>query len=339
MADETDVFAAKGSAFGSTIADRLKNSNVSQIDDKIITVVNGKLKWNEDFESLKYFIKTILNLTGKWSSLGGNLKLFDEDSGRLIVRFYTNSASLLFQGDEGNTLNNILIEKIVGKLESVQDIINESGNNNICASLEETLLCKSISSSNLSTDFASSLPYDDTGYPCSSTIRDNILPGELETGVSKHAKANIACQTFGEETDEIQTLHINSQVNGTQQVITDIKSLKTTITKLESMVHSLENTIKDHDAVLSLYSNAADLNVKYLKELNDNKQHIISLEEKLVKVEEERDSLQLAIRLIAQDKYRQNEAATSASTINSESCNHKEWSKVHKSNNILGKTG
>ena len=59
---------------------------------------------------------------------------------------------------------------------------------------------------------------------------------------------------------------------------------------------------------------------------------------KLVKVEEERDSLQLAIRLIAQDKYRQNEAATSASTINSESCNHKEWSKVHKSNNILGKT-
>ena len=244
MADETDVFAAKGSVFGSTIADRLKNSNVSQIDDKIITVVNGKLKWNEDFESLKYFIKTTLNLTGKWSSPGGHLKLSDEDSGRLIVRFYTNSASLLFQGDEGKTLNNILIEKIVGKLESVQDIINESGNNNICASLEETLLCKSISTSNLSTDFASSLPYDDTEYPCSSTIRDNILPGELETGVSKHAKANIACQTFGEETNEIQTLHINSQVNGTQQVITDIKSLKTTIIKLESMVHSLENTIK-----------------------------------------------------------------------------------------------
>jgi hypothetical protein len=100
------------------------------------------------------------------------------------------------------------------------------------------------------------------------------------------------------------------------------------------MVHSLENTIKDHDAVLSLYSNAADLNVKYLKELNDNKQHITSLEEKLVKVEKERDSLQLAIRLIAQDKYCQNEAATSASTINSESCNHKEWSKVRKSNNF-----
>ncbi|CAB3980029.1 Hypothetical predicted protein [Paramuricea clavata] len=221
MADGTDVFAAKGSVFGSTIADRLKNSNVSQID-KIITVVNGKLKWNEDFESLKYFIKTTLNLTGKWSSLGGHLKPFDEDSGRLIV---------------------------------------------------------------------SSLPYNDTGYPCSSTICDNILPGELETGVSEHAKANIACQTFGEETVEIQTLHTNSQVNRTQQVITDIKSLKTTIIKLESIVHSLENTIKDHDAV-----------------------------------EEERDSLQLAIRLIAQDKYCQNEAATSA-TINSESCNHKEWSK------------
>jgi hypothetical protein len=65
MADQTDVFAAKGSVIVSTIADRLKNSDVSQIDDKIITVVNGKLKWNEDFESLKYFVKATLNLTGK----------------------------------------------------------------------------------------------------------------------------------------------------------------------------------------------------------------------------------------------------------------------------------
>ena len=173
MADETDVCAGKGSVFGITIPDRLKNANVSQIGDKIITAVSGKLKWNDDFESLKYFIKTTLKLTGKWSSPGGHLKLCEEDSGSLNVRFYTNSASLLFQGNEGKILNNILIEKSAGKRESDQ-VINESNNNNNCALLNETLLCKSISSSSFSTDFADSQPYD-TGYPCTSWLQYSKL--------------------------------------------------------------------------------------------------------------------------------------------------------------------
>ena len=52
-----------------------------------------------------------------------------------------------------------------------------------------------------------------------------------------------------------------------------------------------------------MYNKAADLNEKYLKELNDSKRLITCLEQKIAKVEEERDSLQLATRLIAQDKY------------------------------------
>ena len=39
---------------------------------------------------------------------------------------------------------------------------------------------------------------------------------------------------------------------------------------------------------------AADLNEKYLREINDSKRVITSLEQKISKVEEERDSLQLA---------------------------------------------
>ena len=160
--------------------------------------------------------------------------------------FYTNFASLLFQG---KILNNILIEKIAGKCESNQ-VINESNKNSYCALLEETLLCKLISSSNFTTDFADSTPYNDTGYLCSSTIRDKILTAEFETRVNKHAKANIAAR-LNEEIDEIQSLHINNQVYRRQQVIMDIESPKTTIIKLESTVHSMENAIKDYDAILS----------------------------------------------------------------------------------------
>ena len=55
-----------------------------------------------------------------------------------------------------------------------------------------------------------------------------------------------------------------------------------------------ETTLKDYHSILSLYNRSSDLNEKYLREINDSKQHIISLEQKLVKLEEERDTMQLA---------------------------------------------
>ena len=61
--------------------------------------------------------------------------------------------------------------------------------------------------------------------------------------------------------------------------------------------------LKDHDSILSLYNRSSDLNEKYLREINESKQHIINLEQKLVTNEEEGETLQLAARLIAQDKY------------------------------------
>ena len=68
-------------------------------------------------------------------------------------------------------------------------------------------------------------------------------------------------------------------------------------------VFSFKTILKDHALILSTYNRAADLNKKYLREINDSKRVITSLEQKISKVEEERDLLQLATRLIAPDKY------------------------------------
>lgn len=78
-------------------------------------------------------------------------------------------------------------------------------------------------------------------------------------------------------------------------------TLKYTISSPQSSIFSFETILQDHDIVLSLYTRSSDLNEKYLREINDYKQHITTLEEKLVKLEEERDALQLAARLIAED--------------------------------------
>ena len=67
-------------------------------------------------------------------------------------------------------------------------------------------------------------------------------------------------------------------------------------------VFSFETILKDHELILSTYNRAADLNEKYLREINDSKRVITSLEQKISKVEK-RDLLQLATRLIAPDNY------------------------------------
>ena len=55
-----------------------------------------------------------------------------------------------------------------------------------------------------------------------------------------------------------------------------------------------------------MYRESRALYWRILKEISDYKQHITNLEQKVVKIEEETDTLQLAARLISQDKYYRN---------------------------------
>ena len=70
-------------------------------------------------------------------------------------------------------------------------------------------------------------------------------------------------------------------------------------------VFSFETILKDHELILSTYNRAADLNEKYLIKINGSKRVITSLEQKISKFEEGRDSLQWAARLSEPDQYKQ----------------------------------
>ena len=92
-------------------------------------------------------------------------------------------------------------------------------------------------------------------------------------------------------------------------------------------IFSFETILKDHELILSTYNRAADLIEKYLREINDSKRVITSLEQNISKVEEDRDSLELATRLIAPGKYEHFSDAKRPSTksntqiTNGSSCN------------------
>ena len=126
----------------------------------------------------------------------------------------------------------------------------------------------------------------------------------------------------GDEVNGVQVINTSSVHScSCQQFATELVSLKYKISNLQTTIFSFETTLKDHDTILSLYNRSSDLNEKYLREISESKQHIINLEQKLVKLEEERDTLQLAARLIAQDKYCRNSDSNSL-----------RWQNVSKSN-------
>ena len=169
-----------------------------------------------------------------------------------------------------------------------------------------------------------------------NTIADETNSGDgmLENiENNKFVMTDSSCQTNNQTANERWGLNHSCPLD---QVTTDIESLKSKMSTLQSSVLSFENVLKDHDTILSLYNRAADLNEKYLVEINEKTGYINSLEQKLIKIEEERDSLQIATGLIAQDKLCQHRG-------NSVGCqcrksNPVPWQKIPNSNKNFHKT-
>jgi hypothetical protein len=191
----------------------------------------------------------------------------------------------------------------------------------ICDLTDENLvLTDSNNLTTTTTDKADLLCNDQESLENSSNKSDNTIADETNSGDcmlenNKFVMIDNSCQTNDQTANE-RSWGLNTAQDHSctwDQVSTDIESLKSKMPTFLSSVLSFENVLKDHDdTILSLYNRVADLNEKYLSEINEKTRYINSIEQKLTKVEEERDSLQLATRLIAQDKlcqYRGNSVA------------------------------
>ena len=71
----------------------MASNETSQINP--LTFVDGKFKWLGDFELLKRFVETILNIKGKWKVPRGGCK--ELKTADITLRWYENG-SLLIQG-------------------------------------------------------------------------------------------------------------------------------------------------------------------------------------------------------------------------------------------------
>ena len=119
--DNTKMAAGRACFCSAKCSDfRIKSLNLDAFlahKDELDLFYDGKcLKWNGSLEDLVYFFQTVVGLSGKWTSPGGNSKkLSNCKSNITITWYYGKQRTLLFQGKEGYLLKDILIKSCEGK--------------------------------------------------------------------------------------------------------------------------------------------------------------------------------------------------------------------------------
>ncbi len=82
-------------------------------DLEYLHLINGKLVWKNDLESLQKFVENGLELQGKWLTPGGSTKQFKSSNGNIIINwYYKKQHTLNFQGRDGPALKDKLLELV-----------------------------------------------------------------------------------------------------------------------------------------------------------------------------------------------------------------------------------
>ena len=113
LAEETaeNSVANDGNRNNYTELDLTLNVNSTDIWQKygkyIECCEDRRVKWLGDLTYLKDFVSSLYGDVGKWNSPGGSAKSFRHE--QFCLTWYANKKSLLFQGEEGNKLKDLII--------------------------------------------------------------------------------------------------------------------------------------------------------------------------------------------------------------------------------------
>lgn len=100
-------------------------------------------RWSKSFVDLKSFVEASLNITGKWTSPGGNAKLFKSDGdGEFIIKWHgPRSNRLAIQSDNLEQYLKLKFESLIKQCQTGANIPHEavgvSFNNNEAAAFEQ----------------------------------------------------------------------------------------------------------------------------------------------------------------------------------------------------------
>ena len=222
-----------------------------------------------------------MKIEGKWSSPGGHLKVFSEAKNKVVIRYYTNTSSLIIQRDKGKELMDGLVDKLVSNFQPNESELLADGDVTTCELSAENLL-GGLNSPSITADLAGIISEDSQEFIVSFTDVDTngasaelvdpnnvdavsnspfaeiVYPNNVSEGNFENTYGvDNACHIQGNGKYESRASHMCRDYQGLcQQVTLDIESLKSHISKLQSSVFSFEIILKDHDLILSMYNSS-----------------------------------------------------------------------------------
>ena len=233
--------------------------------------LNGdKLMWSNDLESLKNFVADVLKQQGKWLTPGGNTKQFKSSNGNLIINWYNKKQRTLnFQGRDGPALKDELVELVRMKPGVPTDLQDHEP----LVSTEQTTQ-PSLSEEDSSIQRNSRILIDD-GSPsnCTQERSNPVIVTDIE-GLKLDL---LILQKQVEENTKLLSI-INAKNQDENASCTELLDYKKRCETLLSSVSKKDNAIRELE------------------------EKCLTFESRVLSLEQENDSLRLALTIIMQEK-------------------------------------
>ena len=233
--------------------------------------LNGdKLVWLNDLDSLKNFVVNVLQLQGKWLTPGGNTKQFKSSNGNVIINWYNKKQQTLnFQGRDGPGLKYKLVELVPKKPGTLTNLQAPEP----VASTERTMQ-PSLSEEANSCHLNGGTSIDDESSPNCPQQRSN---SEIVTDIEGLKLDLLILQKTVEENTKLLSI-INTKYQDENASCTELLDCKKRCETLLSSVSKKDNAI------------------------NDLEEKCLAFESRVLSLEQENDSLRLALTIIMQEK-------------------------------------
>ena len=247
--------------------------NLESSDLQHLQLKDDRMAWKSTLDSLKSFVMCDLQQQEKWTSPGGNMKQFKSNNKNLIINWYSKKQhTLCFQGRDGPTLKERLVQLVQNMPE-------------MTANMPE-----------LNTPTTAVQTESQTMSP-STLSEDSYASGIQQTSVDREGKES------------------STKERSYSMVSADIEGLKLDLLILQKKVEENANLLSANiqkQEELKVATEGIDYKTrcehllstvrKKEKEIEELEEKCLSFENRALSLEQENDSLRLALKIIVHEK-------------------------------------
>ena len=247
--------------------------NLESSDLQHLQLKGDWLTWTNNLDSLKSFVKCNLQQQGKWSSPGGSMKQFKSTNKNLIINWYSKKQqTLCFQGRDGPILKDRLV-KLVQNMPGVTINMLNLNTSTVAVQTESQTMSPSVLSKG----------------SCTNDIQQTSPGREGQESLLQERQYSVM-------NTDIDGLKLDLLILQ-KKVEENANLLSANIGKKEEHMVSVEGIDYKtrHDYLLSSLR-------KKEKDIEELEEKCLSFENRVLSLEQENDSLRLALQIIVQEK-------------------------------------